>query len=398
MRLAIEERPLRVAGFRFGAAACGVKPGRRLDCGLIAADRPVAAAGTFTRNRFRAAPVELAALRLRGGRVQVLVVNSGNANACTGAGGRRAAARVCERAARLLDVAPALVAPASTGIIGVPLPWRRLERGLPRAVRDLAPGGVWRFADAIRTTDAFPKVAARSLRPGTGGPTMLGIAKGAGMIAPDMATLLVFLLTDARIDRATLRAATAAATAEFNALTVDGDTSTNDSLFLLASGASGWKPTGPRERGRFLAAVAAVAGDLARQVASDGEGATKLVRVEVHGARTAEEARRVARAVGGSLLVKTALFGGDPNWGRIACAVGYSGARFDPRRVRISVAGVPLFRRGAVVPGARARARRAMRAREICVRIGLGAGAAAARLVTSDLSHAYVELNSAYST
>lgn len=394
----MRRRALGVAGFRFGAAACSVKSEGRPDCGLIVAERPAAAAAAFTRNRFRAAPVEIAARRLRAGRLQALVVNSGNANACTGAAGYRAAERVCERAARLLGVAPALVAPASTGIIGVPLPWRRIERGLPRAVRDLAPGGVWDFAEAIRTTDAFPKVAACALGGRSGRATVVGVAKGAGMIAPDMATLLVFLLTDASLDRDTLRRARALAAAEFNSLSVDGDTSTNDSLFLLASGASGWAPVGARSRRALLDAVAAVARELASQVASDGEGATKLVRVEVSGARTEADARRAARAVGESLLVKTAVFGEDPNWGRIACALGYSGARFDPERVRIWVAGVLLFRRGAGVGGGRARARRAMRGREVELRIDLGAGQASARLVTSDLSHAYVELNSAYST
>lgn len=299
-----------------------------------------------------------------------------------------------------LGIAPGLVAPLSTGVIGVPLPMGRIERGVRESVRSARAGGIWKFARAIRTTDAFSKVAAQRIRLGGETVTVAGVAKGAGMISPDMATLLVFILTDARLssDRARWLAREVAA-GSFNQLTVDGDTSTNDSLYVLASGRRG--PAlgrSGRELTRLRDAAVAIGERLARWVALDGEGATRAVRIEVTGAATVADARRVADAVGGSTLVKAALHGSDPNWGRIACAVGYSGARFEPGRVTIAVEDVVVFRRGVGVAGARTKARRRMAAEEFSIRIGLGAGRGMARVITADLSPAYVRFNSAYTT
>ena len=400
MRCKVIEHPVEVAGFRFGWASAGIKPSRRPDCGLIVADRPAAAGAVFTTNRFAAAPVEVGRERVGKGRLQALFVNSGNANACTGAVGIRDAARTSRMVAAELGIAPDLVAPLSTGVIGVSLPMGRIERGVRESVRSARAGGIWKFARAIRTTDAFSKVAAQSIRLGGETVTVAGVAKGAGMISPDMATLLVFVLTDARLSSAGARwLAREVAAGSFNQLTVDGDTSTNDSLYVLASGRRG--PALGRsgqDLSRLRDAAVAIGERLARWVALDGEGATRAVRIEVTGAATVADARRVADAVGGSTLVKAALHGSDPNWGRIACAVGYSGARFEPGRVTIAVEDVVVFRRGVGVAGARTKARRRMAAEEFSIRIGLGAGRGVARVITSDLSPAYVRFNSAYTT
>jgi glutamate N-acetyltransferase / amino-acid N-acetyltransferase len=397
----VDERPIFVPGFGFGAAACGIKASGLPDVAIVACERPATAAATFTRNRFAAAPVTVARERLRANRLQAIVVNSGNANACTGRRGLADAHHACALAARALKVPPGLVAPASTGIIGTPLPRRELELGIAAAAVSIAPDGLWRFARAIMTSDAFPKVSTTTVTVGRQRVMVAAIAKGAGMIAPDLATLLVFLLTDAVIAPAAAKAIVRAVSAEaFNGLSVDGDTSTNDSLFLLASGAAGnpgAKAGSPAARAIERAATE-VGVDLARQVAADGEGATKLVTIEVGGAPSPAAARKVARAVGSSTLVKTAFFGGDPNWGRIACAIGASGVPIDPERVTIRLGRAVVFRRGLGVEAGRVSAREAMAGQEITVRIDLGGGSSRGRLITSDLSHDYVEFNSAYTT
>jgi glutamate N-acetyltransferase/amino-acid N-acetyltransferase len=396
---ATQDDAFEVPGFVFGAAKAGLKDSGAPDLGLIVAAAPVAAGGVFTQNRFRAAPVDLAVQRLGAGRLRALVVNSGNANACTGPRGRRDAQTMCENAASCLGLHATEVAPASTGLIGAPLAMGKVRRGIRAAARSLAPGAAEEFADAIRTTDAFAKIVATTV-PGRDGPVrILGIAKGAGMIAPEMATLLVFVLSDADLSPVEARrVARSIAGASFNALSVDGDTSTNDSLFVLGSGKARLRRSGRRLPGNFVEAAMQVGRDLAVMVARDGEGATKVVHLEVQGAASEEEARRVARAVSRSTLVKTAFHGADPNWGRIACAIGYSGVPVDPERVRIAIGGVPGFARGVGVAGTRARARRRMQAEAIEVVIKLGRGRARVSAITSDLSPAYVEFNSAYST
>lgn len=400
MKKVVEEKALRVPGFRFGAAACGIKKKGTADVGLVVADAPAVAAGAFTRNSFRAAPVLVASDRLRTGRLQAVVVNSGNANACTGRAGLEASRRSCGLAAQALGVAPALVAPASTGIIGVPLPMDRLANGIEVAAASVEAGGAWRFARAIMTSDAYPKVARETLRLGGRKVTLAAIAKGAGMICPDMATLLVFVVTDAVLGRREVALVARRMAESLNSLSVDGDTSTNDSLFVLAGGAAGNAP--PRADGAGMKSVLRAAGalgdEVARLVAADGEGSTKLVTIEVAGAATVRAAHRVARAVGNSMLVKAAFHGSDPNWGRIACAVGYSGVPVDPDRVTIRIGDAVVFRRGAGVDAGRTQARRAMLGSEFAVRIDLGSGRAGARYVTGDLSREYVEFNSAYST
>jgi glutamate N-acetyltransferase / amino-acid N-acetyltransferase len=397
----VDERGVRVPGFRFGAASCGIKKSGLADLALAMADRPATVGAAFTRNSFRAAPVDVASERVRRGRLQALVVNSGNANACTGRRGLADARRSCAIAARSLGIDEKLVAPASTGIIGVPLPMGALSAGVDVAATSLDADGLGRFARAIMTSDAYPKIAHTKLSLGRRRVTVAAVAKGAGMICPDMATLLVFFFTDAVLGVREARSlARRICDRSLNALSVDGDTSTNDSLFLLASGDAGNSAPAPASSAlRSLEkAVDDLGWQIARLVAADGEGSTKLVTIEVSGAPSVEAARRVARTVGNSSLVKTAFFGSDPNWGRIACAVGYSGVPVEPERVSIRIGDAFVFRRGEGVGAGCEKARIAMKRPEFAVRIDLGRGAAQARYVTGDLSTDYVRFNSAYST
>ena len=401
MKKKVDERGVRVPGFRFGAASCGIKKSGLADLALAMADRPATVGAAFTRNSFRAAPVDVASERVRRGRLQAIVVNSGNANACTGRRGLADARRSCAIAARSLGIDEKLVAPASTGIIGVPLPMGAVSAGVDVAATALDADGLGRFARAIMTSDAYPKIAHTKLSLGRRRVTVAAVAKGAGMICPDMATLLVFFFTDAVLGVREARSlARRICDRSLNALSVDGDTSTNDSLFLLASGDAGNSAPAPASSAlRSLEkAVDDLGWQIARLVAADGEGSTKLVTIEVSGAPSVEAARRVARTVGNSSLVKTAFFGSDPNWGRIACAVGYSGVPVEPERVSIRIGDAFVFRRGEGVGAGREKARIAMKRPEFAVRIDLGRGAAQARYVTGDLSTDYVRFNSAYST
>jgi len=403
VKLRVRETPIRVPGFRFAGVACGIKPSGKRDLALIHSETPAAVAGMFTRNRVKAAPVLIAARHVRRGRVQAVLVNSGNANACSGGAGARVAIAACRQAGIALGISPYAVVPCSTGKIGVPLPAVPMVRGIAAAVRALDPNGLWHAAHAMRTTDAFPKVASRRVRVGGRTVTIAGLAKGAGMIAPDMATLIVCILTDAAVPPTALRALTrAGAATSFNAITVDGDMSTNDTLLVLANGAAGNAPLVPasadgRRFGRELAAVMA---DLADMVVADGEGASKRVRITVQGATSDVAARRVAQSVARSSLVKTALYGGDPNWGRIVCAAGYAGVAVDPARMGVRIGGVPVLRRGEPAPDALVRrAAAVMRADAFTVIVDVAAGGrGAATVTTSDLTPAYVRFNSAYST
>jgi glutamate N-acetyltransferase/amino-acid N-acetyltransferase len=399
----VRETPIRVPGFRFAGVACGIKPSGRIDLALIHSEVPAAVAGMFTRNRVKAAPVVIAAKHARRGRAQAILINSGNANACTGAAGTRVAIAACRQTGIALGISPYAVLPCSTGKIGVPLPPVPMVRGIAAAVRALDAGGLWRAAHAMRTTDAFPKVVARKVRVGGKTVTIAGVAKGAGMIAPDMATLIVCVLTDARIAAPALRTfARAAAATSFNAITVDGDMSTNDTLLVLANGVAGNRSVLPKSADgrRFAAALAGVMEELADMVVADGEGASKRVRIEVRGARSEAGARRIARSIAQSSLVKTALYGGDPNWGRIVCAAGYAGVPLDPARMSVRIGGIAVLRRGEPAPDAvTRRAARLMRGDAFTIAVDVAAGGSRSAAITaSDLTPAYVRFNSAYST
>ena len=402
MKVEVQRCAVRVPGYRFAGVACGIKESGRRDVALIVSDRPAVAAAAFTTNRVKAAPVLVGQERLRGGRVQAVVVNSGNANAYTGRSGLAAARRMTRLTAQRLGLDEALVVPSSTGRIGVQLPLPKLRRGIEEAVASLSADGFHDALDGIMTTDAFPKFGERRLRLDGRPVTVAVLAKGAGMIAPHMATLLVYILTDAAVSRSALRRMlTAALPRSFNAIVVDGDMSTNDTVLLLANGAAGNRLLTPRSAqfGTFAAAVGELMRDVARMVVKDGEGATRVIDVVVRGARNATDAGRVADAIARSPLCKTAFYGGDPYAGRVVCAAGYSGARFDPDRLDIHLDDVQIVRRGVeIVRSVERRAGRVSAKSEFTLTLDLHAGRARAERMVSDLTVDYVRFNSDYRT
>jgi len=383
-------------GFRFAGVAAGIKTDNQPDLGLIAADGAASAAAVFTRNRVAAAPVTLsrAILARTGGRVRGVVVNSGNANACTGPQGVRDARRM-EALGRDACGGPVLV--ASTGVIGRPLAMDRVESGIHAASAALSADGFARFAEAIMTTDKRPKVAARDVALGRRTMRLLGTTKGAGMIAPNMATTLTFVVTDAAVSpRALHKLVAAAVEGTFNAVAVDGDTSTNDTLAVLASGSG---QASPRELRALGAALTDLLDELAQLLMSDGEGVHHVVAIDVRGARSRRDAQAVARRVAISPLVKTAISGGDPNWGRILCAVGNAGIELRPDRIALTIGDVPVVRRGAAIDGWDPAAVVAVMKRPAyTMTIDLGLGPSAARYLACDLSHDYVTINADYTT
>jgi glutamate N-acetyltransferase/amino-acid N-acetyltransferase len=389
-----------VAGFRFAGVSAGLKqtPGAK-DLGLIVADRPVAAAGAFTTNLIQAAPVKLARKRLVAGRIQAVLVNSGSANCFTGRAGERLAFDSCASLAHEIGCAAELVVPCSTGVIGRLYSLERLRAGLKVACQELRCEGADDFAHAIMTTDTRPKTACASLKLDGQPIVLMGIAKGAGMIAPAMATMLAFIVTDARATPGTLRRALKRALEHsLNAITIDGDMSTNDTVLILASGAAANRNLAGSTLARFEAALSAVAQSLARQIVYDGEGATKLAAIEVSGARSQADAEVLARRIANSPLVKTALFGRDPNVGRILAAAGACGVPLDPERLELRVGNVRIAARGGVIVSQLEKARRVMDQREFALRLDLKLGRAKASILTSDLSIEYVRINAEYTT
>jgi glutamate N-acetyltransferase/amino-acid N-acetyltransferase len=390
-----------VAGFRFAAKACGIKPDGALDLGIIVADDPVATAGLFTRNRVKAAPVELSMQRVERGRAQVIVVNSGNANACTGKKGMEDAKVISSVIADELGIADDMVLLASTGVIGVPLPSERIEEALPGMVGDLRPDAIDSFSRAIMTTDRWPKVA--SIRMPLGNReeiTILGVAKGAGMIHPDLATTLAFVLTDAPMHSSFLhRALHSAADQTFNRLTVDGATSTNDTLFAMASSQVQAEPLrgSDRDARRFIEGMVEVLGELGKRIVEDGEGARHVVRFDVVGAPSEDAARLVAAEIAKSLLVKAAIHGKDPNWGRIMAAAGCAGVAFDPNKVEIRFGKVAVVKKGVGVGSeAEREARRVMDAPSYTITVKLGPGKAKAHYLCCDIGADYIAINADY--
>jgi glutamate N-acetyltransferase/amino-acid N-acetyltransferase len=386
-------------GFSAGATACGLKTSGRLDLMVLASDRPATAAGVFTRNRVKAAPILVCQEHLADGQAQAVVCNSGQANACTGEEGLSSARRIAATTAEKLGIRPQDVLVLSTGVIGV-LP--ALEKILP-AIGGLGldeDGGAV-AAQAIMTTDTVPKTAAASFGLDGMTATLGGMCKGSGMIRPNMATMLGVLTTDVALTPEHAAAALRQAVdRSFNMVSVDGDTSTNDTVLLLANGACGAPPLvpGTPQAALFEAALEALCQDLARQIARDGEGATKLIECRVSSARDEEEARLVAHAVIDSSLTKSAIFGNDPNWGRIVCAAGYSGAEVEPERLRLTLQGIPLFVAGRPQPFDRAAASAALRSSDVLIELDLGQGNAAATGWGCDLTYKYVEINAEYTT
>jgi len=395
-----------VPGFSAAGIEAGIKKRGGKDLALVYSRVECAAAGVYTTNLVQAAPVVLTREHLRSGRAQAVVANSGAANACTGEEGMAQARRMAEVTGEVLGLPPERVAVASTGVIGVPLPMPAVEAGIRKAAAALSDSrqAGRDAAEAILTTDTRPKEAAVRLDLGGKVVTVAGMAKGAGMIHPQMATLLAFLVTDALVDPEALRRLFARAVDRtFNQITVDGDTSTNDMALILASGTAGLSGVGEeRQLGALAAAVERVCLRLARALVADAEGATKVITVEVRGAGDEAQARRAARAVAGSNLVKAAVFGADANWGRILAALGYSGAVFDPARASICLEGEG--ERETVCAGGRglafdeARVQRILQEPEVRIIADLGAGAASAVAWGCDLTYDYVRINAAYRT
>lgn len=380
-------------GFRASGVAAGLKAGGARDVAVVVNDGPEhAAAGVVTTNRFPAAPVLWTAQVLKAGRMRAVVLNSGGANACTGPDGFLDTHRTAEHVADLLGIGAGEVGVCSTGLIGVRLPMDALRSGIDAATARLDSESGEDAARAIMTTDTRPKQAVRVVAGEQGTFTVGGMAKGAGMMAPSLATMLAILTTDAGADAATLDAALrAAARLTFERIDTDGCLSTNDTVLLLASGASGVRPS----LDALTASVTEVCADLAGQLVADAEGAEHEVTITVQAAASEDEAVEVARAVARSLLVKTAIFGRDPNWGRILAAVGTTSARFEPDQVDVGVNGVLVCRGGAAGED---RQRVDLTDRHVRIDIDLAAGQASATVLTTDLTHAYVHENSAYST
>jgi glutamate N-acetyltransferase/amino-acid N-acetyltransferase len=413
MKVRVRRTRLRVPGFRFAGVRCGLKESGKRDVALIASDVPATAAAAFTTNRVKAAPVRVGIEHAAAGRLQAIVINSGNANAYTGRQGLRVAREMCALVGRELGIDPKLVLPSSTGRIAVQVPLERVRRGVADACRALSRDGFHIALEGMMTTDAFPKFAVETLIVGGREVTVAGMAKGAGMIAPQMvvapsgklerhATLLSYILTDAAVALPAVRKALKVALAQsFNTIVVDGDTSTNDTTVLIANGVAGNRPltVGSKDFAAFCGAATRVMTALARMVVKDGEGATKVVDIHVRRARSVREAERVADAIARSPLCKAAFFGGDPYAGRLVCAMGYSGARFDPQKIDIYLEGLPVVRRGVeVVDGNAELAGSLMQRAEIALTIDLKAGNAVAHRVCSDLTVDYVRFNSDYRT
>jgi glutamate N-acetyltransferase/amino-acid N-acetyltransferase len=387
-------------GFRYASSYAGIRKEKRDDLALILSERPASAAAIFTRNQVQAAPVKLARAHLRSsrGHARAILVNAGNANCATRTGDRVALA-TCRAVAKLLKVKPQEILPASTGVIGVELNPKLVLDALPRLFDRLSDIGFPDAARAITTTDRVPKMAFGEVPFRTGPVHIAGMTKGSGMIQPNMATTLGFVMTDADISPQLLKPMLVkAADRSYHRITVDGDTSTNDTLVLLANGASGIKPN-PKERLVFEEVLCWVMEDLAEKIARDGEGARRLIVVHVQGARDDEEAVRLARAIANSPLVKTAVAGCDANWGRILSAAGNAGVPFDPRKASIYLQRVPVCRNGVAAEFSERDLKRMMDAQECLIRFVLeGGGPGETRFWGCDLTEDYVKINASYRT
>ena len=384
-------------GFVAGAAAAGIKYEGKLDLGVICSERPATCAGVFTRNAVRSAPVLLSARRVAGGSVRAVVANSGCANACTGARGLKDAERMTALAASHLGINPEEVLVASTGVIGTFIPLDRVAAGLAR-IHVRREGG-HDFARAIMTTDTTCKEVAVAAHTGACDFTIGAAAKGSGMIHPNMGTMLCFITTDAAVEPSFLAAALARSVdTSFNMVTVDGDTSPSDTVVVLANGLAENVAFDHASGAAFEESLAQVCGRLARAVAADGEGATRLLEVTVSGAGSIEDARTAARTIAGSSLVKAAVNGADPNWGRVVCAAGRSGALVDPDRVSMDLCGVPVMSQGMPVPFDDAALRALLQTDHVVVAVDLGLGDGVATAWGCDLSHEYVTINASYTT
>jgi len=389
-----------VPGFKFSAVKAGIKNNENLDVGLILSDQPCSVAGVFTINAVKAAPVINCVKKIKHGSTQAVLVNSGNANACTGKQGLQAAESTSSTLASKLGINKGLALPCSTGVIGVPLPQEKIINALPGLIAKAAPSKAADFSKSILTTDTCTKTIALREKINGQDVHICGIAKGSGMIMPDMATMLAFIVTDADIDTALLTSMLREENElSFNRICVDGDMSTNDSVLLLAGGKSDItiKKKTPALK-QFQAMLRKVMQELALKIVKDGEGATKLLRVNVTGARTEVDAKKAAMQVARSCLVKTAFFGEDFNWGRIIAAVGQSGAACKPDLISMHFNGILAVQKGQAVPENQKKLMRTMKKNEIKLEITLKSGKKACEVLTCDLSYDYVKINADYTT
>ncbi len=391
-------------GFRAGAVYAGIKTKETPDVSLLACDVTANAAAVFTTNKVVAAPVVIGRKHIARGRLRGVVTNSGNANACTGLHGEKDAVEMCRLSSKLLECDPHEILPCSTGIIGHHLPMEKVARGIAGAFEYLGDSEehALRFADAILTTDTKRKVASATMKIGRDTITLAGACKGSGMIGPRMAlhaTMLAYLTTDAKIASPLLRKLLAQASeASFNAVTVDDHTSTNDTACILASGLTGKAITSGADIAKFTKALNEVCQSLAYQIAAEGEGATKVVRIDVTGAKKDSDAKAIARSIANSPLVKCAMHGNDPNWGRIVSAAGYIGVPFDPQKAVLKLQGTVVFRKGQPVPFDAGAVSKSLAAREVRVELACNLGKSNATCWTCDLSKDYVTINADYHT
>jgi glutamate N-acetyltransferase / amino-acid N-acetyltransferase len=388
------------AGYRYSSTYAGIRKVKKPDLGLIVSDTPAAAAAVFTQNRVQAAPVRIGRFHLEKsrGRVGAVLVNAGNANCATRTADRVALA-CCDAVAKHLHLAPEEVFPASTGVIGVELDAGLITSALPALIKRLKPNRFEDVANAILTTDTRNKTAHAQVRLKRGPIHIAGMTKGAGMIQPNMATTLGFVMLDAAIPAAALAPMLARAIGRsYNRISVDGDTSTNDTMLVLANGAANFQPS-DQELKKIEDALTAVMEDLARQIVRDGEGARKLITIDVSGATNEDAAERIARAIANSLLVKTAIAGSDPNWGRILSAAGNAGLALDPSKVDIDLQDVPVCRAGLAADFSEAELKKKLDETECRMRVVLhGRGTGSARFWTCDLTEKYIEINASYRT
>lgn len=387
-------------GFLASGIAAGIKKNKGLDLALIASEVPGPIAGLFTRNRVQAAPVLWGKQQLKGGIGQAILINSGNANAFTGREGLANAKETSRLVAEALHISPRLAFIGSTGVIGVPLPMEAIANGIPKLVAKLSRNGHQQAAKAIMTTDTRPKAIALQDRIGRHTVTVGGMAKGSGMIHPDMATMLGYITTDAVIDRATLQLALAeAARHTFNSISVDGETSTNDTVLCLANGQAGNLPiqSGTAPHTRFQSMLSEVCHHLAMEIVRDGEGATKVIEFHVEQANTEKAAKQFANTLATSPLVKTAIFGADPNWGRIVAALGRSGPPVNPGKIRITFNGIAIVEAGkGLGPEVETKIKNMMKRSTLTITVSLGQGQASFRIWTTDLTYDYVKINASY--
>lgn len=399
-----------IAGFKAAGIQCGIKKDNKKDLALIYSEVPAVCAGVFTTNKIKAAPVLLDMQRIKKGLCQAIIINSGNANACTGKQGLKDAKEMAALTEKMLGIKKGLAFVSSTGVIGQPLPMDKIKKGITTIashISHLTSTYGWHDAEkAIMTTDAFPKIAFEKCRIDGKEISMLGIAKGAGMIKPDMATMLSFIATDANIERSALQKALKTAVARsFNSITVDGDTSTNDTVLAIANGFAGNKGVRSKDYKSFCEILEKVCKKLAHMIVIDGEGATKFLEFKVTGTKNNEAAKRIADVVANSLLVKTAFFGEDANWGRIMAAIGRAGVDVKEENINIYFNEVPVVLNGQKAKGKGLKAKdiekkatKAVKQKHICIRIGLGLGKGSSTVWASDLSYEYVKINASYRT